>query len=91
MHDSYYVMTCTTTIPYISNTLKKLLLQYYLYSSYNQTKYIGKDEIMHNIFSTEDDKKVSFIVEVDSFDRLYLKERTISLPMVQTSTIKRKY
>ena len=52
MHDSDYVMTCTTAIPSISNTLKKLFLQYYLYSSYNQTKYIGEDEIIYNIFNT---------------------------------------
>ena len=52
MHDSDYVMTCTTAIPSISKTLKKLLLQYDLYSSYNQTKYIGEYEIIHNIFST---------------------------------------
>ena len=52
MHDSDYSMTCTTTIPSISNTLNKFLLQYYLYSSYNQAKYIDKYEIIHNIFST---------------------------------------
>ena len=28
-----------------------LLLQYNLHSSYNQTKYIGEEEIIHNIFS----------------------------------------
>ena len=50
MHDSDYVITCTTAIPSISNMLKKLLLQYDLYSSYNQTKYIGEDEIINNIF-----------------------------------------
>ena len=45
-------MTCTTKITSISNTLKKSLLQYNLYSSYNETKYIGEEEITHNIFST---------------------------------------
>ena len=30
-------------------------------------------------------------VEVNSFDRLYMKEWPISLPMVQISTIKQKY
>ena len=44
-------MTCTAAITSISNTLKKLLLQYNFNSSYNQTKYIGKEEIIHNIFS----------------------------------------
>ena len=43
MHDSEYGMTCTTTIPSISNTLNKLWLQYYLHSTYNQTKYIGEE------------------------------------------------
>ena len=52
MHDLEYVMTCTTKIPSVSNMLKKLLLQYNLYSSYNQTKYIGEEEIIHNIFNT---------------------------------------
>ena len=42
MHDSDYAMTFTTANPYISKTLKKLLLQYDLHSSYNQTKYIGE-------------------------------------------------
>ena len=52
MHDSDYVMTCTTAITSISNKLKKLLLHYDLHSSYNRTKYIGEEEILHNIFST---------------------------------------
>ena len=52
MHDSDYVMNCTTEMPSISNTLKKLLLHYDFYSSYNQEKYIGEEEIIHNIFST---------------------------------------
>ena len=28
------------------------MLNYGFYSSYNQTKYIGEEEIIHNIFST---------------------------------------
>ena len=51
MHDSDYDITCATLIPSISSTLKKLLLEYNFYSSYNQTKYIGEEEIIHNIFS----------------------------------------
>ena len=51
MNYSDYVMTSTTEILYLPNTLNKLLLQYDLHSSYNQTKYIGEEEIMHNIFS----------------------------------------
>ena len=42
MHDSDYVMTCTTEIPSISNTLNKVLLRSYLHSFYIQTKYNGK-------------------------------------------------
>ena len=41
-HDSEYVITCNTTIPSISNTLKKLWLQSIFHSSYIQTKYNGK-------------------------------------------------
>ena len=52
MHDSDYVMTCTNTIISISNTLKKLSLQSDLHSSYIQTKYNGKEEILNNILST---------------------------------------
>ena len=42
MHDSDYVMTCTSAITSISSTLKKFLLQNSLHSSYSQTKYIGE-------------------------------------------------
>ena len=52
MHDSDYIMTCTTAIPSIPNMLKKLLLQYDFHSSFNQTKSIGEEEIILNIFST---------------------------------------
>ena len=52
MHDSDYVMTCTTSIPSISNTLNKLMLRYDFHSLYNIIKYIGEEEIIHNIFST---------------------------------------
>ena len=43
MHDSDHVITCTTKIPYISNTLKKLLLQSDFHSSYIQIKYNDKE------------------------------------------------
>ena len=42
MHDSDYFMTCSTSIPSISNTHNKLLLQSDLNSYYIQTKYNGK-------------------------------------------------
>ena len=41
--------------------------------------------------AAEDDITGSFSFEVDSFGRLYLKELPIYFPMVQISTIKRKY
>ena len=51
MHYSDYVMTWTTAITSISNTLKKLLLHSYLHLSYIQIIYNGKEEIINNIFS----------------------------------------
>ena len=61
MHDSDYVMTFTTSITYISNTIKKLLLQYNFHSSYNQTKYIGENEIIYNIFITYVEPLLNYI------------------------------
>ena len=61
MHDSKYVITCTNTIPSISNMLKKFLLQYDLHSSYNQYIYIGEEEIIHNIFSTYFEPLLNYI------------------------------
>ena len=61
MHDSENIMTYTTSITSISNTLKKLLLQYNFHSSYNQTRYIGKEEIIHNIFSTYVEPLLNYI------------------------------
>ena len=61
MHDSNYVMTWTTALSSISNTLNKLLLQYDLHSSYNQTKYISEEEIIHKIFSTYIEPLLNYI------------------------------
>ena len=44
-----------------------------------------------DIREAEDDRTESLSVGVDIFDQLYLKERPISLPLVQISTINRKY
>ena len=44
-----------------------------------------------DLWAAADDKTGFLRVGVDIFDRLYFKERPISLPMVQISTIKRKY
>ena len=41
--------------------LKTLLLQYNFHSSYNQTKYIGEEEIIHNIFSTYVEPLLNYI------------------------------
>ena len=54
-------MNFTTVAPSISNMLKNLLLQYDLYSSYNQKKNIGKYEIIHNIFSTYVEPLLNYI------------------------------
>ena len=51
-HNSDYVMTGITTIPSISNTLKKLLFRSSLHSSYFQNKYNDKEEIINNTFIT---------------------------------------
>ena len=61
MHDSDHVMTCTTAIISMSNMIKKLLLQCNLNSSYNQEKYIGEDEIIHNIFRTYVEPLLNYI------------------------------
>ena len=44
-----------------------------------------------DVLAAGDDKTGFLSVRVDIFDRLYLRERPISLTMVQISTIKRKY
>ena len=38
-----------------------LLLQYNLHSSYNQTKYNGEEEVIHNIFSTYIEPLLNYI------------------------------
>ena len=43
VHDSEYVMTYTTAITSMSNTLKKMWVQLYLQSSYIQTIYNDKE------------------------------------------------
>ena len=43
--------------------------------------------LAYDVWAAEDDKTGFLSVGVDIFDWLYLKERTISLPMVQISTI----
>ena len=61
IRDSDYVITCTNVIPSIPNTITKLLLQYNLYSSYNQNIYIGEDEIINKIFSTYVEPLLNYI------------------------------
>ena len=51
MNDSDYVMTFTTKIPSIPNTLKKLWIQSYLHSYYIKTIYNGKEYSINIIFS----------------------------------------
>ena len=45
----------------------------------------------YDVWEAEEDKTGFLSVGVDSFNRLYLKEWSIYLPMVQISTKKRKY
>ena len=47
--------------------------------------------LVYNVWAAEEDKTGFLSVGVDIFDRLYLKERPIYLPMVTMSTIKRIY
>ena len=49
-------------------------------------------KLLANDVSAAEDYKTNFLsVGVDIFDWLYLKEQPISLPIVTTSAIKRKY
>ena len=52
MYGSDCVMICTTEIPSITYTLNNLLIPSYLYSSYTQTIYNDKQEIMNYICIT---------------------------------------
>ena len=47
--------------------------------------------LAYNVWSAEDYKTGFLSVGVDIFNKLYLKERPISLTMVPMSTINRKY
>ena len=47
--------------------------------------------LVYDVWFSEDDKTGFLSVGVDIFDRLYLKERPISLPMVTMSSIKQIY
>ena len=47
--------------------------------------------LVYNVCTAEEDKTGLLSVGVDIFDQLYLKERTIYLPMVTMSTIKQIY
>ena len=44
-----------------------------------------------DVWAAEDDKPGFFSVEVGIFDSITFEKRPISVPMVQISTIKRKY
>ena len=47
--------------------------------------------VVYDVWLAEDDNTGFLSVGVDIFDRFYLKERPISLPMVPMSTIKQIY
>ena len=47
--------------------------------------------VVYDVWFAEDDNTGFLSVGLDIFDRFYLKERPISLPMVPMSTINKKY
>ena len=47
--------------------------------------------LVYDVWAAEEDKTGFLSVEVDIFNRLYLKERPIYLPMVTMSTINQIY
>ena len=47
--------------------------------------------LAYNVLAAEYNKTGFLSIGVDMFDKIYLKERPISLPMVPMSTIKIKY
>ena len=52
MHDSDYVMICTTSITSISNTFNNLWIPLDLNTSYIQTMHNDKEKIINNVFIT---------------------------------------
>ena len=49
---------------------------------------VSAELLADDVWEAEDDKACFLTVVVDNFDRLYLKERPISLPMMQINTKK---
>ena len=78
----------------ISSIFEMLFLLWFavmsLLSSWDEMD-VHVELLADDVWAAEDDKTGFLSVGVDIFDQLYLKERPISLPMVQISTIKRKY
>ena len=62
----------------------------YLLSSWDDMG-VCVELLADDVWAAEDDKTGFFSFGVDIFDRLYLKERPISLPVVIINTMKRKY
>ena len=52
---------------------------------------VGVELVVYDVWCAEGDNTGFLSVGLDIFDRLYLKERPISLPMVPMSTINTKY
>ena len=61
----------------------------FLLSSWDEID-VRVELLADDLWAAEDDKTNFLSVEVNSFDRLYLKEQPISVPMVQNCTIKQK-
>ena len=52
---------------------------------------VGVELVVYDVCFSEDDNTGFLSVGLDIFDRLYLKERPISFPMVPMSTVNKKY
>ena len=59
-------------------------------SSWDEMKVCVK-LLAYDVWSAEDDKTGLLSVEVDSFESIIFEKRPISLPVVQISTLTRKY
>ena len=62
----------------------------YLLSSWDEID-VHVELLADDVWGDENDQICFLSAGVDVFDRLYLKEQPISLPMVPMSTIKLKY
>ena len=79
---------------WISSVFEMLFLPWFVVMSLLSIWYdmdVRVELLADDVWAAEYDITGSLSVEFDSFDQFYLKERPISLPMVQISTIKWKF